>query len=476
MTGVSERPAVKRPQRQADGSWRYATESSMLRRNRDWDYRRAGTYAITLTLADRSRDWLGQLVRPSLLGREGSRESEPARTTELARTTEPARTTELARSQWSIALTPLGELVAQQWRELGATWPGVEPREIQVMPDHLHAILRVTTPQKHPLGQIIGSFKAKTTAAARRLYDRACSVAPRPYDRARSLALPPGLLAGGSLWAPGLHDRILWNLSRYHNARAYLLSNPDRLAVKRAHPELFKVARDLVVELPGLLVRSLVRSSLLERSVGGERSGGGGARGHFSAIGNHFLLQRPLWQVQVSRRDFAYRREMRAGRLEICRDEQGEPIVERKTSTYERACSLAREAALAGDVIISPCVSDGERQIAREALAVQTPLVTLQNKGFAKLQKPTGAYFEACAAGRLLMLAPAAWPYQPGHKPMTRFDATAMNRLCQWIVGDPPSQRYGVAGAAAEINYHGMKPANIDALARAAARVEEERP
>jgi len=62
------------------------------------------------------------------------------------------------------------------------------------------------------------------------------------------------------------------------------------------------------------------------------------------------------------------------------------------------------------------------------------------------------------------MLAPAAWPYQPGHKPMTRDDATAMNRLCQWIVGDD----------AAEINYHGMKPANIDALAREAARVEDE--
>jgi len=45
---------------------------------------------------------------------------------------------------------------------------------------------------------------------------------------------------------------------------------------------------------------------------------------------------------------------------------------------------------------------------------------------------------------------------------MTRFDATAMNRLCQWIVGEE----------AATINYHGMKPANIDELARAAACVE----
>ena len=44
---------------------------------------------------------------------------------------------------------------------------------------------------------------------------------------------------------------------------------------------------------------------------------------------------------------------------------------------------------------------------------------------------------------------------------MTRFDATAMNRLCQWIAGD----------GAAEINYRGLTPANVDELARAAAKV-----
>lgn len=45
---------------------------------------------------------------------------------------------------------------------------------------------------------------------------------------------------------------------------------------------------------------------------------------------------------------------------------------------------------------------------------------------------------------------------------MTRFDATAMNRLCQWIAGED----------AAEINYHGMRPDDIDSLAKAAAKVD----
>ena len=118
-------------------------------------------------------------------------------------------------------------------------------------------------------------------------------------------------------------------------------------------------------------------------------------------------------------------------------------------------------------MVISPCISDGERQIAREALKRHLPLVTLQNKGFAKLQKPVGRYFDACAEGRLLMMAPAAWPYTPQEKTMTRFDATALNRICQWLAG----------ANAAEINYHGMTPANIDSLAEEAimANVKEGR-
>ena len=59
------------------------------------------------------------------------------------------------------------------------------------------------------------------------------------------------------------------------------------------------------------------------------------------------------------------------------------------------------------------------------------------------------------------MLAPANWPYVPGEKAMTREDATAMNRLCQLIAGD----------GAVEINYRGMKPNNVDGLAREASFV-----
>ena len=174
-------------------------------------------------------------------------------------------------------------------------------------------------------------------------------------------------------------------------------------------------------------------------------------------------MKRPLAQVQVSRSFFAYRRVAKpGGGLKIARDERGEPIVAVETPDYRERRDALFALAKHGAVLLSPCVSDGERQIAREALAAGLKLVTMANKGFSKLQKPAGRYFDACAKGDLLMLAPAAWPYRPGEKAMTRFDATAMNRLCQWIAG--PGQ--------AEVNYHGLRPTNIDELAFSAAKVE----
>ena len=165
-------------------------------------------------------------------------------------------------------------------------------------------------------------------------------------------------------------------------------------------------------------------------------------------------------QVRCSRRHFGYRRIAKpGGGMKIARDAAWNPIADFATPEYEKLRSRLLAAARHGVVLISPCISDGEREIARAALAEGLPLVTMQNKGFSKLEKPTGRYFDACAAGRLLMLAPAAWPYVPGHKPMARHEATAMNRLCQWIAGE----------GAATINYRGLAPVHIDKIALAAA-------
>ena len=150
---------------------------------------------------------------------------------------------------------------------------------------------------------------------------------------------------------------------------AYLHANPIRRALKAANPQLFHQVIDL--EVDGL---------------------------HFSALGNRHLLDRPLVQVQCSRRDFAYERVSDAdGGMKIAKDADGEPRVAFSSATFE---------------------------------------------------------------DRLASLLAVAWPYTAARKEMTRFDAVAMNRLCQWLARE----------GAAEINYRGMRPADIDALAGAAAK------
>ena len=144
----------------------------------------------------------------------------------------------------------------------------------------------------------------------------------------------------------------------------------------------------------------------------------------------------------------------------ICRDKDGVPVVELSTPEFEAKLSEALSAARHGAVLVSPCISHGEREIARQAFVAGYRVITLQNKGFSPLYKPGGKLFETCAAGNLLMLAPINWPYQPAEKQMTRNDAQVLNRIAQLISGE---------GAIA-INYKGAVMRGVDAGVVAATR------
>ncbi len=297
-----------------------------------------------------------------------------------------------------IELSDLGAEIARLWQTICDFHPEVEPLDFQVMPEHFHGLLRVTREMKKPLGSVIAGFKSGCTKAYWAWIAERNPALPGEARADGGERLAPDPVGAGSLWAPGYVDSIAFDDTRLERQIAYIKDNPRRLALKRANRDLFRVVQRLPFQ-----------------------------GGSLSALGNLFLLDAPRFvQVQVSR------------------SATPEAIAEK-----ERASLVAAEE---GAVIVSPCLSPGEKQIARAVFAAKARLIVLKNKGFSPFTKPSGVQFDACAEGRLLMLAPAAWPYSPEQKALTRIEACVLNRLAQLICGDD----------AVEINYRGMTPATIE--------------
>ena len=317
----------------------------------------------------------------------------------------------------TMQLTDYGHACLAALEELPKHYPQVRLIEQQVMPEHVHAVLFVQQALPVPLGNLIRGLKA---GAQKRW---------KQIGEAHGLKTPQ--------WATGFQDTVLLHEHQLVKMCAYVRDNPRRLAEKQRHPQYFCNVRR--IELP------LYQTSLV---------------GCFQALGNLALLNYPLFQVQCSRRWFTYQRvNMRNGGLKILRDAQGEPQVAQHTPEYQAVLNEAFCAVEKGWVLLSPCISDGERQIAREVLKRGGRLIVFRNKGFpARGEKPSGRAFDACVQGRLLQLAPGAWPYVANEKPITRVDAVVLNRLAQWIAAEN----------AAHITYRGYQPKEVDELAKKA--------
>jgi len=441
----------------------------MGRRCFNWDYCGKGVYMVTMTLADRSKPLFGRLVGES---------------PETA----------------AIELTELGRAVDAHLRRIGEFTPEIELLGAQLMPEHLHAVLRVKRRMAKPLGIALRGFKGGASQlfwrlsvpeeTRRLLAERtdAEQTAESNAERKRQ-AEPPTrrLLAERTgdesnterenerkpLFAEGYVDNILSDEQAVESALRYVADNPRRLWEKRAHPELFKVLREVKLALRSASADSGQSHLLAVGTASATPSAGGGhllgdcspsataapavpTAGYFSAIGNLALLDAPnVFQVQCSRSFFEYRRAPDGSLLK-----DAPPAVETREFIEKRDGFL--EAAEHGAVLLSPCISHGEREIARLAFEKGLKVVTLANKGFNPLYKPGGRLFDQCAGGNLLMLAPAAWPYVPGEKKMTRVDACVLNRIAQWLSGP----------GAVDIKYRGVEPRQVDRLAREALKAE----
>ena len=162
-----------------------------------------------------------------------------------------------------------------------------------------------------------------------------------------------------SLFAPQYHDRLLKGKNQLSHMVRYIQDNPRRLALKRANKDLFRIRQNQQINTIPCTV-----------------------------LGNIFLIEHPLRQVlQCSRR-----------------------LTQEQIDNLKADC--LREAA-DGTIYVTAAISEGEKQIARALREANFPLIILLHEGFPAPDdphysyfKPQGVYFEACAAGKLLLIEP----------------------------------------------------------------------
>lgn len=323
----------------------YAGEKkpSMLRRCVDNDYTARRMYMITMVTEGR-RPLFGQVM-----GRSEAVETSPEAP--------------------HVELSPLGAAVAEIWQSISSHHPEVKVVALQMMPDHLHAILFVKERMEKPLGKVLLGVKQACNKAFREVMPvEFVTVAQQHAQRCRE---------NGLLFAKGFNDQILLRDGQLERWLTYLKDNPRRLLMKRENPDLFRVQRGLA--FAGL---------------------------SFSAIGNRFLLEKPLKiQVQCSR-----------------------SISESDLQVKMNECL---RAARQGAVLVSPAISKGEKAIMRAAFEEGLPLIYLQENGFTDLAKPGGKRMDACAKGQLLILAP--WEHHNEKIVIKRGQCLELNAMARVI-------------------------------------------
>lgn len=267
-----------------------------------------------------------------------------------------------------VKLSAIGRAVADAWRGMAFHYPQIDVEELQIMPDHIHGILFVKEEMLIHLGNVIGSFKFQSMKSVMKMLKNGTVSIP-------SIRTDEDM-ASFRLWEPSYHDRLLSGAGQLRKMIDYVHDNPRRLYLKKLKSDYF---RQFEYDLNGRRVK---------------------------AIGNKGLLQaQERIAVRCSRR---------------MSDEE-----------VEKECIRLMERGCDGAVLVSPFISPGERRIGNEAVERGVCVIKIMQNGFGEYYKPGGVLFDACAEGRLLLIAP--YDYSSFKIELTREKCEDMNGLAKMI-------------------------------------------
>ena len=168
------------------------------------------------------------------------------------------------------------------------------------------------------------------------------------------------------------------------NTIRYIDMNPQRLATKRMKPGYFRVQQGITI---------------------GDRT--------YDGVGNTTLLMGEQYDTVHVRSKMVKAAEL--GNNKELRD-------------YMNGCVLK---ARQGVIMVSPFISPQEKQVMQVLLREQRPFIVLADNGFRDFYKPIDSLFDACAAGRVLILSP--WSYDANKRHISRMECVALNEMAEEI-------------------------------------------
>ncbi len=117
-------------------------------------------------------------------------------------------------------VSPVREIIAEEWKRSGELRDDVFPGEAVVMPDHFHALIRIEDGPSQ-FGHVIGAFKA---AVSRRIRRGDTHVAPNPH-------IPKNI----RIWHRNYYEMIVRTPDAEQNIREYIRANPWKLVQHATH-------------------------------------------------------------------------------------------------------------------------------------------------------------------------------------------------------------------------------------------------
>ncbi len=354
-TNKEREGSMTREEMMAAGLVPEETKHNGHRRAHFHDYNRPGVYMITMVTEGRQR-LFGQIVGHTR-GLKGTKDYP------------------------HLMCSALGEKILQEEiAKISKFYKMVEVMKVALMPDHIHLLLNIKgrLPEGKHLGNVVRGFKTGCTRAWWQLQDeqeRKTSGEAQPSGKALGTdggtvpeASPLGSskdsLGDSKAWRPvlfegGYHDRIIIRDGMLENICRYMDENPFRARLREERPNLMQRRLHLWIH---------------------DRE--------YAAFGNLFLLKNPD-RLQV----FFHRK-----------NKEGVPT--HLTPEYGQEKEKLLKRAEEGAVLVTPGISKGEKGVVDAALDDHLSLILLQKELISEYWKPSQERFYACAAGRLLILAP----------------------------------------------------------------------